>query len=177
MYQILRERERESSLSHPACKAHAPHLLPSVAWLSMPYVCLHIIPQNDFRRGGGLLNLKCVFSRSTTFVWNIFHYDKIYHKCTHIGLHVQCRYSGRILIKLEFSGQIFEKYSNIKFHENPSSGSRVAPCRRTDGRDETCSCFSQFCERSYTNQLVNAVYSNNRCLFPDPHKTHNLNYI
>jgi hypothetical protein len=26
----------------------------------------------------------------------------------------------------------FEKYSNIKFHENPSSGSRVVPCRRTD---------------------------------------------
>jgi len=27
----------------------------------------------------------------------------------------------------------FDKYSNIKFHENPSSGSRVFPCRRTDG--------------------------------------------
>jgi len=26
-------------------------------------------------------------------------------------------------MKLEFSCQIFEKYSNIKFHENPSSGS------------------------------------------------------
>jgi hypothetical protein len=24
----------------------------------------------------------------------------------------------------------FEKYSNIKFHENPSSGSRVVPCER-----------------------------------------------
>jgi hypothetical protein len=29
---------------------------------------------------------------------------------------------------LEFSQHIFEKYSNIKFHENPSSGSRVVPC-------------------------------------------------
>jgi hypothetical protein len=28
-------------------------------------------------------------------------------------------------MKLEFSRQIFEKYSNIKFHENPSGGSRV----------------------------------------------------
>jgi hypothetical protein len=28
-------------------------------------------------------------------------------------------------LKPEFSQQIFEKYSNIKFHENPSSGSRV----------------------------------------------------
>jgi len=31
-----------------------------------------------------------------------------------------------------FSGQIFEKSSNIKFYENPSSGSRVVPCGRTD---------------------------------------------
>ena len=28
-------------------------------------------------------------------------------------------------MKLEFSRQIFEKSSNIKFHENPSSGSRI----------------------------------------------------
>jgi len=27
---------------------------------------------------------------------------------------------------------IFEKYSNAKFHENPSSGSRGVPCGRTD---------------------------------------------
>jgi hypothetical protein len=36
------------------------------------------------------------------------------------------------LMKLEFCRQIFEKYSNIKFNENPSSGSRVVPCGRTD---------------------------------------------
>jgi len=30
------------------------------------------------------------------------------------------------------SRQIFEKYSNMKFRKNPSSGSRVVPCGRTD---------------------------------------------
>ena len=35
------------------------------------------------------------------------------------------RYSCQDLTKLEFSRNIFEKSSNIKFHENPSSGSRV----------------------------------------------------
>jgi hypothetical protein len=35
-------------------------------------------------------------------------------------------------MKLEFSRQIFEKYSNIKFHENPFSGSRDVLCRQTD---------------------------------------------
>jgi hypothetical protein len=32
------------------------------------------------------------------------------------------RYYCHTLMKLEFSRQIFEKYSNIKFHENSSSG-------------------------------------------------------
>jgi len=34
---------------------------------------------------------------------------------------------------LELSGQIFEKYANIKFHENPSNDIRVVPCLLTDG--------------------------------------------
>ena len=39
-------------------------------------------------------------------------------------------YSSQIVIKLEFSRQIFEKEksSNIIFHENLSSGSRVVAC-------------------------------------------------
>jgi hypothetical protein len=36
------------------------------------------------------------------------------------------------LNKLEFSRQIFKKPSNIKFHENPSNGSRVVPRGQTD---------------------------------------------
>jgi hypothetical protein len=41
-------------------------------------------------------------------------------------------YSCQILVKLEFHGQIFEKYSNIKFIGNPSSGRRVVADRQTD---------------------------------------------
>ena len=70
-------------------------------------------------------------------------------------------------MKIEFSRQIFEKYTGIKFHENPLNGSRVVAAGRmhrqtqgrtdrrtntltgmqTDGHDETQSRFSQFCER------------------------------
>jgi len=54
-------------------------------------------------------------------------------------------------MRLEFSGQFFEKYSNTKFNENPSSGTRVVLCGRTDGRTdrnkEINSRFSQFCEK------------------------------
>ena len=35
-------------------------------------------------------------------------------------------------MKLEFSRQIIENHSNIKFRENPFIGSRVVPCGRTD---------------------------------------------
>jgi hypothetical protein len=41
-------------------------------------------------------------------------------------------HSSPILMKLEFFGQIFEKYSNTKFHKNLSSGSRVVPFGQTD---------------------------------------------
>jgi hypothetical protein len=44
-------------------------------------------------------------------------------------------------------------YSNTKFHENPSSGSRVVPRVRTGrqkgSHDKVDGRFSQFCERSY----------------------------
>ena len=35
-------------------------------------------------------------------------------------------------MKFEFCRQIFEKVLDIKFNENPSSGSRVVPCVQTD---------------------------------------------
>jgi hypothetical protein len=40
-------------------------------------------------------------------------------------------------MKLEFSGQVSEKYPHTKFNENPFSGSRVFPRRQEDRYDET----------------------------------------
>jgi hypothetical protein len=53
--------------------------------------------------------------------------------------------SFHTLIKLEFFPYIFEKFSNIKFHENLSSGSRVVPCGHPR-HDKANSHFSQFYE-------------------------------
>jgi hypothetical protein len=53
------------------------------------------------------------------------------HKCI-LVLVYSTRYSCPILMKVEFSGQIFEKYSNVIFHENLSSGSQVVQCGQTD---------------------------------------------
>jgi len=57
-------------------------------------------------------------------------------------------WSSRKVPVLHSSKRIFEKHSNIKFHENPSSGSQV-PCGRTGRHDKACSRFSQFSERAY----------------------------
>jgi glycine betaine/choline ABC-type transport system substrate-binding protein len=37
---------------------------------------------------------------------------------------------------IKLSQQLIEKYPNVKFHENPSSGSRVVQCGQTDGQVE-----------------------------------------
>jgi hypothetical protein len=55
------------------------------------------------------------------------------------------RHSCHVLMKLELSRQNFEKSLNIKFHEKPSSGSRVAPYGQTDNEGIR---ISQFCERT-----------------------------
>ena len=63
----------------------------------------------------------------------------------YIGL--QIKYSfflSDFLKRLEFSQQDFENPSDIKFLQNPSSGSRDDPCGRTERHDEANSRFSQF---------------------------------
>jgi hypothetical protein len=59
------------------------------------------------------------------------------------------RYACQILMKPEFSRQIFYNYSNSKFHENLSSGVEFFHAdRQKDRHDEVSSGFSQFSERA-----------------------------
>ena len=78
---------------------------------------------------------------STTFVWDIYHKKNSsrYHKCMYVFMQ-STRYSCRILIKLEFSRHIFEKSSDIIFHQNP-----VVPCGRTGMTKLVVAC------RNYAN--------------------------
>jgi len=39
-------------------------------------------------------------------------------------------------MKPKFARRIFEKYTNAKFHENPSSGSRDVPCGRRNAQTD-----------------------------------------
>jgi hypothetical protein len=68
------------------------------------------------------------------------------------------RYSRQILIKVDFSQQIFQKYSNITFRENPS---RVVPRgqtdEQTDSNDESNIRFHNFANAPEVSRNGNLV--------------------
>jgi hypothetical protein len=141
-------------LSYPARHARVPycHLWPDRLRNIFPVY----LKKTWF--GGGCVCVSehkmCHLISCTTFVWTISHSKKwpsYYHKCTYIGVHVKYRHSCQIVMKLESLWQSFKKYSNIKYHENPSSGSRVVALRQMDRQtnthyDEDNTHFSQFCK-------------------------------
>ena len=122
------------SLRYPACSAHGPycHLWPAPLYSIFP----HYLINNKFFGGEKKVteHNMCVLMFCTTFVWNISHSKKncarFYEKCVLISTYIT-RYSCQILMKLEFSRQIFEKSSNFSCHEKPSNGSRVVSCGQT----------------------------------------------
>jgi hypothetical protein len=52
-------------------------------------------------------------------------------------------------MKLEFSRQIFEKYSDKTNHENPFSGRQIIPCGRMDELIDRTNVMVAF--RNFTN--------------------------
>ena len=116
-------RIRRIILSFVACRA--------VSYFSALSLKRHDVPKKLIGRK------MCVVIFSVTSVSSISHSKKNRARCYRKGRYVvmqSTRSACQILMKLEFSRHIFEKYSNIKFHENPSSG-RVVPCGRTDRHD------------------------------------------
>jgi hypothetical protein len=108
-----------------------------------------------------VLNIKCdiclIFFPSTTFSETFLVLRRIEGDIVTNVRTAPCkasyRHSCQISMKLEFPRQISGKILNTKFHENPSGGSPVVPCERTDGRtdgrtyfDEVICRFSQFCQ-------------------------------
>jgi len=71
-------------------------------------------------------------------------------------------------MKLEFSRQIFEKYSNIKYHEYPSLGIRIVSCGQTDTRTDMTKLIVAF----YNS--ANAPKS--RCSFLAVHQVSRVDY-
>ena len=110
---------------------------------------------------------KCVLIFSTTFVWNISNYKYNWagydHKCILVFMY-NSSYSCQMLMVLEFSRYILEKYANITLHESvqwePSSSVR------THRHDEANSRYSHFFKRS-KNGKVFSMYTIKACGWVD----------
>ena len=108
-------------------------ILSSVTCPSLPYSSALYHKQRNLTKKG-IEHKICVLIFSTNFVQksslserNSAHIIINVHRCSH-----EVCYSCQIVFKLEYSQQVFEKYPDIKFNENPFSGSRILPCEKTD---------------------------------------------
>jgi len=124
------------SLGYLACNVHVPycHLWPAPLYNISPHYLIN--DMNFFLKK--LLNTKCVFWFPLQLLLIHFPFkeevSKIWQKMSS-GLHIQYPLFLSVFnetMRLESSWQFFKKYSNIKFHENPSSGSWVVPYGWTD---------------------------------------------
>jgi len=91
-----------------------------------------------------LLNTKCVF-RFSLPLWSeaFFIVKRIERDVMKKGVIFNVKYPSDIN-ETRISRQLFEKYSNIKFNENSSGGSRIIPCGRTERHDKANSRFSRW---------------------------------
>ena len=99
----------------------AHSVLSPVTCLVLPFFSPHCLINGKIFGKEKIIEYKtCVLIFTATYVWNISHLRKnsarSYHKCTYVGLHVKYRYSGQILIELEFSRRIFKNSYQISWN-------------------------------------------------------------
>ena len=139
---------RACRLTNPGCNAPPySHLRP--LWLHHIFRHYSI---NGTIFGKKLLNIKCVFSFSQQLLSKTYLILRIVKRDIVINvwkrLHVKYPLFLSDFNKTWIFSTYFRKSRNIKFHQNPSSGSWVVPCGQTDKYDEANSRFSQFYERA-----------------------------
>ena len=126
---------RVASIIHHAMRRHI-----DICGLSGSTIFFHQISQTTWFSGRKLLNIKCVFRFLVQLLFETFLILRIIQRDIVINVKTSSckvpvvlpRFSCKLNLLDTFSGG--EKNSNIKFHKNPSSGSRVVPRGRTDIR-------------------------------------------
>jgi len=124
---------------------HAKHMFHIIS--SVAYHNKHIIPHyltNSIIFGRKLLNMKCVLWLSLQFSLKVYNSTensaRHYHKFMYILMY-SAHYTYHISMTHKFSWQIIRIFSNIKCHENLSSGSKLFHVYRWTGRhDSANSC-------------------------------------
>jgi hypothetical protein len=122
------------------CACSVLHCFLSPPWI---YHVFHYSINGRILGVGELWNLKYVFWFSLQFLSKIFLSRRRFERDIVINVNRSSCKVCDILVRLywnfKFSGYIFDKSSNIKFNENPFSGSRVVPTwaeRQMDGRTD-----------------------------------------
>jgi hypothetical protein len=125
---------RACSITYPVCHAQAPycHLRP----LRLHKIFRHYLI-TDTIFGKKLLNLKCVFWFSVQLLFETFLIPRTIHR--DIVMNVKTFFHVKYSLFFSdfnetwiFSTDVRTESSNIKFYQNPSSGSRVISCAQTD---------------------------------------------
>ena len=157
-------------------------LLSSVARPAVQYFSKLSHKRRVFRKKKIIEHKMCVMIFCTTFVRNISHSNTNWARCDQKRTSVftyGARYYCQISMKLKFSRHRFEKYSNTKFHENPSSGSRGVPSGRTDRHDDANSRFrnSENASKNFTHSphCIYIYLRTNSDFFP--HTTHTVWFL
>ena len=100
----------------------------------------------------------CVLIFSTTFFKKFSFLEELSEILSKMYIRIHVKY---LLFLSEFNKNLifFDRFSknspNIKFHENPSSGSRVVPCGQTDGLTDMAKLIVAF--RSFANAPKNGT--------------------
>jgi hypothetical protein len=137
-------------------------ILSSVACPAVQYFSTLSHKRHDFRKKF-IEHKMCVSIFSMTLVWKIINFKNNLERQIK-NVHRRSRkvpHSCQISMKLEFSRQIFEKYLNIEFLKNPSSGSRVFPCGETDVPADTMKLIVAF--RNFVNAPKNSQLASGIC--------------
>ena len=114
------------SLSYPTCTLKCYIMLSSVACRLLQYLSTLSHERHNFRVKVTEQKMH-FFIFSWDSVWNISQCNKNsarYHKCTEVYMW-STHYYFQIWMKFEIFQQVFQKYSNIKIHEIPSSSMRA----------------------------------------------------
>ena len=109
------------SLRYPACKGHAPYCRP---WPAPLYnIFPHYLTKGTIKN---LFNTQWVFRVLSDILLSSEEVSEIL-SYSHIDLHVKCRHSCQVLMKLRFSRQILEEYLNIACNKkNRSVGAELS---------------------------------------------------
>jgi hypothetical protein len=150
--------EKQTNIVYPECvfldlgiqHANACAILLFVACPAVQYFSTFPINGMIF---GGKKDYSWVLIFSTTFVLNTLRRTE---RDTKNVYSTSCKVSVilfRFQWKLNFHWHIFEKYTNIIFHENPLSGSRVVPYGRTNEQIDITKVIVAM--RNFANKLEN----------------------